>query len=300
MSQTLTNELSDWREYFLEDSHLINSALAVYQYGEHSFMGSATYIRAGLFVTAKHVIEEPLKRSGILKHIVQNKIYGQLDGNYTVDDADIKIIQFGKIQYGLQVWHVDTLHFNHDTDLAIVVAHIDGGPLLPFVDELPVASLNIHPKLKSKDIFSYGYVSKIPDINRQNIHNVTHMCSKGELKKAHFDRASASGIFTYEANLHIEHMMSGGPVVDDEGSIIGINSTEFNIADDSETRTFIAPILTNLFVKFPLSKEKKDSQTSLYELSSFGAVEIVGREHVTLCGTHIIYKPSKLCTYCYP
>jgi hypothetical protein len=172
--------------------------------------------------------------------------------------------------------------FSHDFDLAIATTGISDGPISHLIDDLPIISINIHPISFKRDIISYGFYGNSTRSKEKmgtDNHNLTFHGRKGDLVNFHLDAASVAGPAVYEADNKIEHMMSGGPTVNHEGSIIGVNSSGLDPDEDNPNhRTIITPFIRAMFMKFEYWIDATWKKTSLYELASSGIIEIIGYE----------------------
>lgn len=292
-----------WIDYFYSETQLACAAIAIRDDAGTEFIGSAAYLAPGLFITAKHVIEHPLNKVGISKEIYENRKYGQIDGSYSTGEFRIEAVQLLKLEEkNAQRWPLEKMTFSHDFDLAIATTGITNGPISHLIDDLPTISINIHPIPFKKDVISYGFygTSKHSEENvGTDNHDLTFHGREGSLIDFHLDTASVAGSAVYEIDNKIEHMMSGGPTVNHEGSIIGVNSSGLDPDDENpNNRTIVTPFIRAMFMKFEYWVDGAWSKTSLYELASSGVIEIIGYEHLTQNDEHIIWSPNPNCDYC--
>jgi len=296
-------------EYF---TALSQTACSVYGEGDTiairddegtEFIGSAAYLAPGLFITAKHVVEHPLIKVGISKEIYENRKYGQLDGNYGTDKFRIEAVQLLKLEEKIaQRWPLEKMRFSHDFDFAIATASTTEGPISNLVDKLPVISVNIHPVPFELNVVSCGFFGKTThtnDADGTDNHDLTFQGRKGKLVNFHLDTASVAGPVVYEVNNKIEHMMSGGPTFNHEGSILGVNSAGLGPTEkDSTNRSVITPLIRAMFMDFDYWIDGSWRRTTLYELSARGIIEVIGYEHLSKNEKHIIWSPNSSCDYC--
>ncbi len=295
--------IRQWQDYFYSEAQLACAAIAIRDDEGTEFIGSAAYLAPGLFITAKHVIEHPLIKIGISKEIYENRKYGQLDGNYGTDKFRIEAVQLLKIEEKVaQRWPLEKMRFSHDFDLAICTTSLTDGPISEQIDELPVISVNIHPIPFKPNIISCGFFGKTTHTNDAvgtDNHDLTFQGRKGKLVNFHLDTASVAGSAVYEADSKIEHMMSGGPTFNHEGSILGVNSAGLGLAEDDTTnRTVVTPLIRAMFMDFDYWANGTWHKTSLYELAANGTIEIIGYEHLSQNEKHIIWSPNLSCDYC--
>lgn len=292
-----------WHDYFYSKALLACVAIAVRDDDGTEFIGSAAYLAPGLFITAKHVIEHPLIKVGISKNIYENKKYGQLDGNFSSDKFIIEAVHLLKIKEKIaQRWPIEKMRFSHDFDFAIATASSTDGPISELINDLPIISVNIHPVPFESDIISYGFFGKstrIHDAVGTDHHDLKFQGIKGKLVNFHLDTVSAAGAAVYEADNKIEHMMSGGPVCNHEGSILGVNSTGFESEDqDSLNRTIITPLIRAMFMDFDYWVNGSWQRTTLYDLAANGTIKVIGYEHLSHDDIHIVWSPNPDCEYC--
>jgi S1-C subfamily serine protease len=289
----------DWQKYFYSNIHLVACAVAIKMNGATEFIGSAVYIAPGLFVTAKHVIEEPLKRTGHLKQIHENKKFGQYDANLSASEFILEVVQFPKLEAeNAQRWNISKLRFSHDYDFAILTANDAEGPIDHLLSTLPSPEINLHPILESNEVVSCGFYKGAEEKEGTiTSHQIIYTGRPGKVTNFHLELASVAGIGVYEIDNHMEHMMSGGPVINHEGSVIAVNSSGFY---EGGNRTIATPFIRGMFMKFDYLTNGRIINTSLYELAQKGFLKITGIEHLSQEGDKIKWSPSKLCDYCYP
>lgn len=292
-----------WQDFFYSEAQLVCTAIAIRDDEGTEFIGSAVYLAPGLFVTAKHVVEHPLIKVGISNEIHKNRMFGQLDGNYNSDKFRIEAVQLLKLEEkNAQRWPIEKMSFSHDLDLAIITANSTDGPLSHLINNLPTVSINIHPIPFKKDVVSYGFYGKSThskDYPGQDNHDLTFNGRKGNLVNFHLDMASVAGAAVYEVDNKIEHMMSGGPTCNHEGSIVGVNSSGLSPDEENpKNRTIVTPIIRAMFLRFEYWDQGSWKRTSLYDLASSGVIEVIGYEHLSQNDEHIVWSPNPDCLYC--
>jgi hypothetical protein len=291
---------NDWRSYFYSDAQLVTCAVAVKFNAKAEFLGSAVYIAPGLFVTAKHVIEDPFTRVGIMKEIHENKKFGQFDADMSTDEFILEVVQFPKLEAKVaQRWNIHKTRFSHDYDFAVILADSTDGPIKHLVSTLPIVPINIHPIPKSPNVISAGFFGKsekVDDITTS--HDMNFTSRPGKLVNFHLDHASVAGSAVYEVDNKIEHMMSGGPVFNHEGSVIAVNSS--GIYDEDKNRTIVTPFIRGMFMEFDYPINGVISKTSMYDLAQRGIIKVIGFEHLSQDDDHIVWSPNSNCKYCYP
>ena len=297
-------DTSKWEDYFYGTAQLACGAVSVKYKGMAQFIGSAVYIAPGLFITAKHVVEDPLSKVGITKQIHENKMYGQLDGNFKTNEFIIEVVQMLKIEARIaQRWNINKFSYSHDLDLAILTADFTDGPISKLVGSLPNVSINIHPYPKINRVVSYGFYGNSVDNDdgTATTHTLSFQGRVGKILDFHQDIASIAGMAVYELDNKIEHMMSGGAVCNDDGAVIAINSSSIEPEEvNGRNRTICTPIIRAMYLKFDYKINGNYINTSLYELAQTGYIEVIGIEHLSLAEESIIWSPNKDCKYCYP
>lgn len=285
-----------WEDFFYDPSHLICGAVAVKTETNTEFIGSAIYIMPGLFLTAKHVIEDPINKEGIGKTIHENKMYGLKDGNFTIKKHKVEIISLLKLgNKTAQRWIIDGIAYSHDLDLAVLTAKRTDGPLNDYMSQLPRVRVNIHIRPIKLDVYSFGYFGKTTHTNDSDSHDITFTSRGGKLIAFHLDKASVAGEAVYEIDNKIEHMMSGGPVCNSDGDIIGLNSSSLEDEEHPEmSRTIATPFIRAMNIKFNFNCK----ETSLYELAKNKEISVLGLEHLSFDEDHIIWEPIEDCEYC--
>lgn len=295
--------VKQWKDYFYSESQLACVAIAIRDDDGTEFIGSAAYLAPGLFITAKHVIEHPLIKIGISKEIYENRKYGQLDGNYGTDKFRMDAVQLLKTEEkNAQRWPLKKMRFSHDFDFAIATGNSTEGPITNLVDQLPVISVNIHPVPFELDVVSCGFFGKTTHTNDAvgtDNHDLSFQGRKGKLVNFHLDTASVAGSAVYEVDNKIEHMMSGGPTFNHEGSILGVNSAGLGPTDnDSTNRTVVTPLIRAMFMDFDYWMNGAWRRTTLFELAENGTIEVIGHEHLSHNEEHTIWSPNANCDYC--
>ena len=294
-----------WQNYFYSDAYLVCGAISIKFDGRAEFIGSATYLAPGIFITAKHVIEEPLRRTGHLRDIEENKRYGQYDTELSSKDFIIEVVQFLKLENKVaQSWNILWINFSHDMDVAILTADSARGPITELIPTLPVISVNIHPIPKKNEIVSYGYFGDPDKVNNQadkvtTHHSLSFQGREGKILNLHLSVVSIADPPVFGMDNRIEHMMSGGPTCDSEGSVIAINSSSLEPEEvGGANRSIATLLLRNMFMKFNYLINGSLIKTSLYDLAKEGKIGIVGHEHLSQDDQYIRWSPSDDCLYC--
>lgn len=292
-----------WEGYFYSANQLACCAISIKFDGVAEFIGSATYLAPGLFVTAKHVIEEPLNRIGIGKTLHENKKYGQLDADLSSKEFIIEAVQMLKLEEKIaQRWNIRWMRFAHDMDFAILTTNHTDGPISSLISTLPTFSVNIHPMPRSNEIVSYGFFGENRRENDQiTNHDLTFTGRPGKILSLHLDVASVADPPVYEMDNKIEHMMSGGPVCNTDGAVIAVNSASLDHpeGDTNTERTIATPFMRGMFMEFTYLTKQGPTKTTLHKLAQEGKIEVIGHEHLTQTDTGILWSPNSTCTYCH-
>lgn len=187
--------------------------------GTPQFIATGFFIdMLGGFITAKHV----------------------LDQNAIDEGTEYLILQLINEQFfqPRRVAHI----FHHPTaDISLGKPHtilVDGEDFTN-----PIWPCNFEPPEVGDSISTYAYPNSHPISPGSHQWRFVPEIFQGEIIQLH-DRCPTCGITTdcYQSNMHMTSGSSGGPVFNDIGEVIGINSLSFELGSDEEPLSFITPL----------------------------------------------------------
>jgi hypothetical protein len=214
--------------------------LVEFEGGETHVIGTATIIAGHLAITARHVLEEIIERFGAAETRVHE---------FEVTRYAIRLYQ---IMPGPEyvIWNVLTAWPCIDTDIAILHLRLHGysGATAPSSWCTPRIMV-VPPKLGSA-VVGFGYHSSVVTVTptAEGYHldlNDDPTATTGKVEEVLPNGQSAGkfGFPCYRVNARFDGGMSGGPVIDETGSVCGIISgTIFQGNFDEEPISYVATL----------------------------------------------------------
>lgn len=290
----------DLKAIFGLEELVVSAALAVREKDSApKFVGSATYLAPGLFVTARHVAQEAITKYQ-LDEIEANRRMGQLDtpGELLKGLEATQMTTTGTIG---QTWPIKSITFWHEVDFAILSTDESSG--LMTRDEafsIPTVPIELHPLGPGTRVKNYGFFGDPETVNQLSEDGVGHHLLNwagipGKVVQYHHERASGAHPPVIEVDNRIKHMMSGGPVFDFSGQVIGINTS--NLPEDGNT--IVTPFMRTInkpFLYFP--PNGMPQRLTIAELGRQGMLEINGHEHLELENDDLKWTAGALCNDC--
>ncbi len=274
--------------------HLRSSVVAVlwFKNGKTRFAGTAFFISPSLLVTARHVvwddeIEQPVLPPGVATHTFEFPQDGHLLLLVRGGDADDAPAVIEVLRTSLS---------GHNSDVGLL--EIDPSEVRQYFPDLvlPVACplTRTAPEVGGQCL-AVGYADPtidgtsdwVPAEPGQSFAaNVPLRARAGVIRELHPSGRGTSntglGSFpVFEVSAHYDHMMSGGPVFNEQGEVIGVVSSSFDFEGDEEpvaAASYIAPLLA-LPVNDPT---KPGTTTTLVELLERGVIPSAGSGTMTL------------------
>jgi S1-C subfamily serine protease len=190
----------------------------------------------GIFVTAKHVIDK-IDHSNEMLMLVQ----------YLSNKAPVSR-------------SISCLSIHPNADIAVGMLDIARDPLTaqPVDYEIaPNCRVSLELMQPSWLVTGYGY----PHIENNVVNNQTKFdiegkWSQGEVVELHPEGIGLLKNSCYQTTMHIESGASGGPVFND-GCVVGINSSSFDLMGDENPISFITPIGYILDLQIDFKNELK-------------------------------------------
>ena len=197
--------------------------IMVFQSDHQKFrsIGTSFFINGkGVFVTARHVFENELHNDMIfvMQHLSDNRTVNRVITNLCLHpNADIAVGLVGK---ALDPMTAKEVKYEIAPNWRISFKKIENGS-----------------KLMS---FGYPRANEITNANLTTF-EFRGRWAEGSVNDFHPDGISRLKNKCYQANMAIDSGCSGGPVFND-GWVVGINSTSFDISPEETPLSFITPI----------------------------------------------------------
>ncbi len=241
-------------------------------------MGSVTMISPGLFITASHVVEIWLRR--------EHKDLRRLkDGSIL---STIEVLQSFK-NGGLAVWNIGEVVAVPDSDLAILVATslTKGGDLVTSLvnSELRI-NVDLHLPDEKQPVVCFGFPETESSGEFEGVeHTLKPRWVNGPVKGVHKEGGRHVKTATIEIEGSIMSGMSGGAVLNQDNSIIGVNSW----GADFDNSSYIAAIRSIFNTPFTVSPNNNKKNT-LLEMTEMGIINVIGYEHLELSNGRLYWK----------
>lgn len=239
--------------------------------GINKIVGSATYIAPGIFITAKHAVDEWHQESvGGNRFARAEDQDKDKETNYESD-----VLQILKDNSALAVWRIRKAHLIPGSDLgsdntaARKVANIDAK-----------FTINLHPPRPEETIDVFGFPNTINKhlYDQKSEHNLNLTRSHGIVEDLLPRGNGMVKPSCIQANVNILGGMSGGPATNSLGELVGINSSEYDLGQDNSSHlSFISLLWPAFGTKIYLPQF---GITTLYKMATQGFLSVKELEHI--------------------
>lgn len=225
--------------------------------GHFRFVGTAFFIIVnGLIVTAKHVLDDVRQHGRVIGpigviHFVGNNTYyfRNIKKSYEYPNSDVALALLDQPTH-----------------------KITGAPLLN-----KVLTLSLCGATSGDRVFTYTYPKTSIDINVQKqVLRITSSIYEGTLIREFPDGRDSTMLPNpcWQTDIHIHGGASGGPVFNDKGHVIGVNSTSFQ---NDPSCSFISTLshIKNLRISGVSVPEKNMTDPTIRELLDSGLISKV-------------------------
>ncbi len=296
MTKSKKKKTTDWATYFDSMSSLAALPLADTGNGQKRIIGTATLLMTGLFITAKHLIEQYFK---------DHEKLDIADVNWTPKEVavsfNLEVLQPLK-GLDLVVWHIAKIHLVPNSDLAILVAERCSGAKAKEISSLKLsAQINLHMPAIGTRVASLGYPNtrNMPHgSGAASKHILAMRTSEGVIEDLQTDITQRSPRF--QTNAPIDGGMSGGPVFNEQGWLCGINSTGFVPTDEHTSyASFAIPLHTAFMSRLTLNLNGVPTEITLLELCKQGYIPTLGLEHFITQDDEVLFDSRNFkCGFC--
>ena len=260
------------------DSPVAQIALRVlveFEGGDTHVVGTATLIAGHLAITAKHVIDDVIRRFGAR----------QKGANFAeVRDYAIRIYQVlsGPVY---RVWNVYSAWYC-ETDIAILHLGLFKSSDPQGTIEWNVPRFRSMPPPIGQKVIAFGYresvpsVTPLPDGGYHLELQDKPTTSFGEVKRIYPERRDTVMLSfpCYEINARFDPGMSGGPVVDELGSVCGLVCSTLPASEDHEAVSHVTtlwPMLRTFISADRGGKYPRDVTYPVIDLALDGLISVV-------------------------
>jgi len=285
------NEQRRLNSLFESDVYMAALPVAHRINGKNNIIGSASYIMPGVFLTAKHLVDE---------WFAQGLLSEEQMPQATNEDFGIDLLHLLKDKE-LIVWRIRKIHYIPDSDLALMIAQaVDGDRAKELLGLNLNVQLDVHIPKIGENVMSLGYPNtiSIPETGR---HQLRILESRGVVEDIHLKGAGLIKSACIQTNLIVDGGMSGGPVFNKYGRLCGINSSGIPPTDESSDYTSFASVIFKIFhteIEMPLESETL-TRISLAELARQGYITVTGMDHFKSEGENILWHAvSDECSEC--
>jgi hypothetical protein len=290
----------NWEEIVDVKERLIALPLVDRKNGENRIIGSATLILPGLFITAKHLIEEYVKgheKLDIARHDWEPRDLG------VTFDVDVLV----PLNDGLVTWRINKVHLMLDCDLAILVAVAYEGNGQTLIDRQVRVNIDLHLPRIGSQVLALGYPNTqnkvINTDEKTSLHRLRLTRALGVVEAIDRSDNKLTMPPRIQTNAAIEGGMSGGPAFNENGNLVAVSQSGYTPTEEFPFHSSIlAPLLPAIVcpIMLPLETNKGQyTKTSLLELAKSGTIQIKGLSHLTLDGDNYHWDDlNEKCEYC--
>ncbi|MET0779237.1 MAG: serine protease [Candidatus Saccharimonadales bacterium] len=190
----------------------------LYMFGDnYKSMGTLTIIRPGLAITAKHVIEDHLQEHGITATA----------GNHSMP---FQLLTYQLSEDGLTdaSWFITNCFFSQNTDIAylkLAPANQSAADIIQNSDQTKVMTMDLESPAIGSSVYGFGYPKTTVEQDDLVTFNLSSHTTGGVVENIY--RQRRDNIIPFPAlqiSARIDGGMSGGPVFNEKGSLVGIMS----------------------------------------------------------------------------
>lgn len=290
-----------WQEYFETIDHLICCPIIDRIDDQERVTGTAIHVMPGVFLTAKHVVEDWHNRSnGVERGLDIDSMRPEDAGEFT-----IKVLQLMKGGI-VASWQPEKIMTLPGYDVAILIDDQnfnEHAQALLNEGAYPHIGFDLHQPRIGAQVIAKGYPNTISKPN-PSAQSFTHLASMktslGVVEEVYYKAAGLVKSPCFQSNLEVEGGMSGGPVFNADNSlIIGLVSSSYPPAGDYEQFTTLSPFLWQaLIAEIQIGFINKEPVT-LLDLAKQGYLYVEGLDHLEKINDQWIWNEySETCNSC--
>jgi hypothetical protein len=243
-------------------------------------LGTAVLIGGCLAVTAKHVLEDPIRRFGGLRNAKGLEVTGY----------SIRLLQVlsGPVY---RIWNVSRAWIT-STDIAILHIELDRTSEAEPSVQWRVPLVRLMPPPTGEKVLAFGYreskieVSETRDGDHHMELNDVPTTSIGEVGQIFSERRDSSMLAfpCFEVRARFAHGMSGGMVIDEDGALCGLICTGYDFDDPKAMPLSYAatlwPILTTVISVDRGEPYPRGVEYPMIDLALDKLINVVGLEQL--------------------
>lgn len=208
---------------------------------DYKCIGTLVIIRPNLAITAKHVILEYMRDNGICA----------TSGTYN-SKYDLLTYQYSSDGRSVASWYVVNCFLSNMTDIAYLKLAPGNKAAADIINnslnETRVMKIDLNPPVVGTKIYGFGYPNSI--VKENQLHIFPHTTG-GKVVEIHMEKRDETfvnyPVFRWDART--DHGMSGGPVFNGDGSLIGIISTGYETENHKKDFSYIALLWPSMCTK---------------------------------------------------
>lgn len=256
--------------------------LAAYKHNFYFPSGTATIIAPNLLMTAKHVVEDFYLRFD-KSRIATPEIGRSINLNATFNIVAIQILERGKKG---ALWEVRKIYLSSTTDIAFLLISPASKEALAYEWKIPV--IDFSPPKEGTRVDCFGFREsrvKLKESELEWFDIPTH--ATGIVKEIHHEYRDKSRINfpCFQTNARFDGGMSGGPVIDESGALIGVISSNLPPEDETgEHISYVALIWPSLLTPIDITVEGLiiNIPYPIYDLAKYGILNSRNIEQVRI------------------
>ena len=239
---------------------------------DYKCIGTLVILRPGLAITAKHVIQEYMKDCRI------TATSGEHNGLYPL--LTYQSSEEGKSDAS---WFIEKCFLSPATDIAYLKLKPGNKNALDIINDqnqtIKIITMDLNlPKVGSK-IFGYGYPKS--EVEKNNIKIFPHTTG-GKVTKIH-ERERDSAFVNYpsfEWDARTDGGMSGGPVFNESGKLVGIISTGYETENHEKDFSYVALLWPSMNTKIIFDRADYPNLNGQY----YPIIELARDKHLSVNG----------------
>ncbi|MDN5275144.1 MAG: hypothetical protein JWP06_1045 [Candidatus Saccharibacteria bacterium] len=237
-------------------------------------MGTLVIIRPGLAVTAKHVITHHLEENGI----------NAIAGNHTMP-FQLLAYQLSEDEKSDASWFITNCFLSQSTDIAylkLAPGNKQAADIMQCPDEVKIMAMDLEPPTVGSKVYGFGYPDTTVDKDDIITFNLNSHTTGGIVTEVDMRGSGRLSFPTFQLRAIVNGGMSGGPVFNEKGSLVGIMSDSFAGIEYSHAALLWPSMSTKVIFDRADYPELNGQQYPIVELAKDGHISVNGWKNITI------------------